>query len=290
MSVVTVIFNPESGSSVGEDDLRAAFEPFADGHRIRWSPTTADDPGPGQAREAVESGSDVVVACGGDGTIRAVAEALAGSGVPLGVVPLGTGNLLAANLGLPDGLDAIPVALSATGRKIDVATVNDERFAVMAGVGFDAMMIRDASSNVKRRLGSAAYVLSAARNLPAQLVRAHVFVDAVRVFSGRTAMVLVGNLGAVTGGLEVFPDADASDGRLDVAILTPDTFRDWVKVLTNLVRGRPQPAELVRRATGTSIEVRLDQAVAWELDGEDRDPTDRLQFAVEPLALEVRCP
>ena len=109
------------------------------------------------------------------------------------------------------------------------------------------------------------------------------------MFSGRTAMVLVGNLGEVTGGLEVFPDAVADDGRLDVAILTPGGWRDWITVLSNLVRGRPQPPDLVHRASGSSVEVRLARPTAWELDGEDRDPTDRLSFAVEPLALEVRC-
>lgn len=289
MSVVTVIHNPASGSSIDEDQLREAFAEHEHGHRLQWSPTTEDDPGIGQARDAAEQGSDLVIACGGDGTVRAVAEGLAGTGVALGVVPLGTGNLLAGNLGIPTGLDAIPMALSASTRKIDVASVNDERFTVMAGIGFDAMMIRDANSTLKRRVGSAAYVLSAARHLPARLVRAHVFVDSVRIFSGRTAMVLVGNLGQVSGGLEVFPDADPADGRLDVAVLTPDSWRDWVTVLTNLVRGRSQPDSLVRRASGSSIDVMLGEPMTWELDGEDRDPVDRLSFSVEPLALEVRC-
>lgn len=290
MSLVTVIYNPASGSATSVDDLRDAFDEHADGHRLRWSPTTADDPGSGQATEAVERGSDVVVACGGDGTVRAAAEALAGTPTQLAVVPLGTGNLLAENLSIPTGLDAVPSALSAATVTLDVGTVNGESFVVMAGVGFDAAMIRDANATVKRHLGSAAYMISAARNLPARIVRATVAVDGEQVWSGRTAMVLVGNCGAVTGGLEVFPDADPSDGRLDVAILTAERWSDWLRVGWRLLRARPQASSEVVRFTGTSVEVELDRPTAYELDGEDRPPTDRLTFGIEPGALEVRRP
>lgn len=283
-----MIYNPESGSSVGVEELRDAFARHEDAHRLRWSPTSADDPGPGQARAAVEQGCDTVIACGGDGTVRAIAGELAGTGVALGVVPLGTGNLLATNLELALGLDAIPAALSATPVAIDMGVVNGERFAVMAGVGFDAAMIRDADSAVKRRLGSVAYMISGARNLPAKIVRATVGVDGEHVWSGRTAMVLVGNCGAVTGGLPVFPDASPTDGRLDVAVLTAERPGDWVRILWRLVRDRPQPPELVVRFTGAEVIVDLDEPSPYELDGEDREATDRLEFSIEPHALEVR--
>jgi YegS/Rv2252/BmrU family lipid kinase len=290
VSAVTVIYNPKSGSATGVDDLRGAFAAFESNHRIRWSPTTEDDPGPGQTREAIERGSETVVACGGDGTVRAIAETLAGTSAALGVVPLGTGNLLAANLSIPVGLDAVPGALSSTSKTLDVGVVNDEKFVVMAGVGFDAAMIRDANSQVKRRLGSAAYMISGAKNLPAQIVQASVTVDDELVWSGRTAMVLVGNCGSVTGGLEVFPDADPSDGRLDVAVLAAEKLRDWMTIGWRLVRHREQPSELVQRFTGTSIVVELDKPTPWELDGEDRPESRRLTFGIEPGALQVRCP
>jgi len=288
VSSVTIVHNPASGGSVDVDLLRSAAEQHANGHRLRWSPTTADDPGIGQARDAVERGCDAVIACGGDGTVRAVLEGVAGSNTELGIVPLGTGNLLAGNLGLADGLDAFPVALSAPATTLDTATVNGERFAVMAGVGFDAMMIRDASSGVKERFGSAAYIASAARNLPAKVVSAAVTVDGRDVFEGRTAMVLVGNCGRVTGGLEVFPDADPADGRLDLAVLSAERARDWATVLWRLVRGKPQPSELVTRHRGEVIEVHLDEPVAYELDGEDREPATELRFEIDAATLQVR--
>lgn len=289
MSSVTVIFNPESGSAEGEDELREAFGEHSDGHDLRWSPTTEDDPGPGQAREAIERGADVVIACGGDGTVRAVAEAVAGSSVQLGVVPLGTGNLLAGNLDIPIGLEAVPVALTAASRTLDMGVVNGEKFAVMAGVGFDAAMIRDANTTIKSKLGSVAYMISGARNLPAQIVRATLSVDGDQVWSGRTAMVLVGNCGSVTGGLEVFPDASPSDGVLDVAVLTAENVRDWARLLWRLLRNKQQPPELVQRFTGTDIGVDLDRPTPYELDGEDRDEVQHLSFSIEPGALEVRC-
>ncbi|MEO6653374.1 MAG: diacylglycerol kinase family protein [Ilumatobacteraceae bacterium] len=289
MSSVTVIYNPESGSATGVEELREAFGEHDDGHTVRWSPTTEDDPGPGQAREAIELGCDTVIACGGDGTVRAIAETLAGTTATLGVVPLGTGNLLAGNLDIPVGLDAVPIALSADVTTLDLGVVNGEKFAVMAGVGFDAAMIRDASSKVKSRFGSVAYMASGARNLPAQILTGTVTVDGEQVWSGRTAMVLVGNCGSVTGGLEVFPDASPTDGVLDVAVLTAENVRDWAALLWRLVRGKPQPAELVKRFSGTEIEVGLDRPAPYELDGEDRDETQHLSFTIEPGALAVRC-
>ena len=288
MSSITVIYNPASGSAIGVDELEEAFAPHEEHHQIRWSPTTEDDPGPGQAREAVDRGCDVVVACGGDGTVRAVAEALAGTDVHLAVVPLGTGNLLAGNLGIPTGLDAVPVAVSATSTRLDLGVVNGEKFSVMAGVGFDAAMIRDADSSVKSKLGSVAYMISGAKNLPAQVVGASVSVDGDDVWSGRTGMVLVGNCGEVTGGLEVFPDASPTDGVLDIAVLTAENVVDWAKLLNRLVRGEDQPADLVQRFRGTTITVDLDEAMPYELDGEDRDETRQLSFSIDPSALEVR--
>lgn len=285
---IVVISNPESGNSTDPDDLRAAFEELPSGTDVSWSPTTEDDPGTGQAARAVESGAETVVACGGDGTVRAVMESVAGSAATLGVVPLGTGNLLAANLELETGLDAVGDATSGPIRRLDVGTVNGEKFTVMAGVGFDAAMIRDAKPEVKRRFGSIAYVGSALRNAPANLTHAFVDVDGARVWSGRTAMVLVGNCGSVTGGLEVFPDARPDDGKLDVAVLSATNMREWASVMWRLVRGKQQRQELVARFTGTSVTVALAQAMPYELDGEDRPPTTHLNFGIEPDSLAVR--
>ncbi|HUF99565.1 MAG TPA: YegS/Rv2252/BmrU family lipid kinase [Ilumatobacter sp.] len=285
---IVVIANPNSGNAADDNELRAAFENRLDESILTWSPTTEDDPGTGQAERAVRAGTETIIACGGDGTVRAVIESVAGSTTALGVVALGTGNLLAANLALELGLDAIDDAISGPTRTLDVGTVNGERFTVMAGVGFDAAMIRDAKPEVKRRFGSIAYVGSAIRNAPAQLTHAFVDVDGSRAWSGRTAMVLVGNCGSVTGGLEVFPDARPDDGVLDVAILSATNLREWASVMWRLVRGKQQRPELVARFTGTAITVALANPMPYELDGEDRPATTTLTFGLEPDSLRVR--
>src|SRR5262245_66690405 len=101
--------------------------------------TTEDDPGGGQARAAVGAGADVVFVCGGDGTVRACADALAGTEVALAVLPGGTGNLLVANLELPSDVDSVvTAALRGRRRRIDLGILDDAHFAVMAGIGFDA--------------------------------------------------------------------------------------------------------------------------------------------------------
>ncbi|MEZ5259085.1 MAG: hypothetical protein R2705_20050 [Ilumatobacteraceae bacterium] len=174
-------------------------------------------------------------------------------------------------------------------RRIDTVLLNGERFAVMAGVGFDALMIRDANSATKRRFGSIAYVFSAARHVPARLFGATVTIDGEAVWHGRSAMVLMGNFGTVSGGLTVFPDARPDDGCVDIAVLAARSVREWASVVTRLLLRRSQRDQLVHRFSGAEVEVTLDRAVAYELDGEDRPPTTALQASVDPRSLRVRC-
>ncbi|GAA4248123.1 diacylglycerol/lipid kinase family protein [Dactylosporangium darangshiense] len=132
-----------------------------------WLPTTPDDPGRGMARAAAAAGAEVVLVCGGDGTVMAAAGELAGTDVAVALVPSGTGNLLAANLGIPRSVSgAVATAVSGARRRIDVGEVEGAGvFTVMAGMGFDAAMVGEAQDEAKRRYGVAAYVASGLRNL-----------------------------------------------------------------------------------------------------------------------------
>jgi len=282
VSGVVAIWNPASGSAPDEADLRAAL-----GNNVELVPTTEDDPGPGQARAAVDDGADIVVACGGDGTVRACLDPLAGTDTALGIVPLGTGNLLASNLGIPPGLDAGSGVGRGQRRRIDLGRANDEAFAVMAGSGFDALMIRDADDDVKSKIGTAAYVFSGIKNLRSDLVQTRVTIDGDVWFTGRTTMVLVGNFGEISGGLEVFPNARPDDGVLDIAVMSASSLREWASVAWRLVRRRPQKVELARRTQGAHIIVEHEQARPYELDGEDRAPTRDLEFTIEPGAITI---
>src|ERR1700691_4672925 len=119
-----------------------------------WLETTPDDTGERLARMAVASGVDLVISSGGDGTVTACAAGVAGSGIPLGVLPSGTGNLLARNLGLPLQADAaLAVALTGAERRLDVGVANGRTFVVMAGIGFDAAMLASVSEKLKMRAG-----------------------------------------------------------------------------------------------------------------------------------------
>lgn len=145
------MFNP---TKVDLDELRTLVSAAEEAHGWQpslWLETTEEDPGAGQARQAVDQGVSMVVACGGDGTVRCVAEGLHGRDAALGLVPVGTGNLLARNLHLPLETDeAVDTVFGGTEESIDIATVRMVRpdrstqnadFVVMAGVGIDAQMI-----------------------------------------------------------------------------------------------------------------------------------------------------
>jgi diacylglycerol kinase family enzyme len=162
-----------------------------------WMETTPEDPGRGQAESAVSAGMDLVLACGGDGTVTACAEGISGSGVPLGIIPLGTGNLLARNIGLPMGLDeALAVALGGAQQPIDAGRVNGALFVVMAGVGLDARMLNGTSDPLKKRLGWLAYAISAVRHLGDRPMKVTISADGGPGRRVRASALIVGNVGS----------------------------------------------------------------------------------------------
>src|ERR1700727_215442 len=119
-----------------------------------WVETAPDDTVERLARMAVESGVDLVISSGGDGTVTACAGGVAGSGIALGVLPSGTGNLLARNLGLPLQADAaLAVALTGAERRLDVGVAHRRTFVVMGGVGVDAALLSSVSEQLKMRVG-----------------------------------------------------------------------------------------------------------------------------------------
>ena len=282
MSRIVAIWNPESGSAPAEEDLRAAL-----GDDVELVATTEDDPGTGQTAAALRDGAEVVVACGGDGTVQSCLEPMAHAAATLSVLPLGTGNLLASNLGLAGGLDDVDVS-GTPARSIDVGRINGEYFSVMAGTGFDAFMIRDANDTLKSRLGTVAYVFSALRHLRDGMVHTTVAVDGNEWFSGRSSMVLVGNFGTISGGVDVFPDAEPDDGLLDVAVLRTGTLREWARVAWHMIRGKSRDLDIAMRTQGRAITVTLAEPRIYELDGEVRDAVTRLDIEVDAAALTVQ--
>lgn len=275
-----------------DGDLNALRAALADRgvDDIDWHQVPKSKKAPEHAEEAVDKEPDVLLVWGGDGTVRRCLDAAAGSRVPIGILPAGSANLLAGNLGIPEDLEAaLDIALGDTCRIMDVGLVNGERFAVMAGTGFDAVMIRDAEDR-KDRLGRFAYVVSgpaAMKTEPAEVV---VEVDGDTWFEGLASCVLIGNVGTATGGLRVFPDASTHDGLLEIGVVTADGRWEWSTVLIRLALGSAERSRYVHTTRGAEIVVQLDRALTYEVDGGDRSPTDHLEVTVDGAAVQFMVP
>jgi YegS/Rv2252/BmrU family lipid kinase len=255
-----------------------------------WLETTPEDPGAGQAQSAVSAGVDLVLACGGDGTVTSCAEGVTGTGVPLGIIPMGTGNLLARNVGLPMGVEeALTVALGSVQQPIDAGRVNGTLFVVMAGLGLDAQMLSDTSDPLKKRLGWFAYAISAARHLGDRPMRVTLSVDGGRRRRMRASALIVGNVGWLRGGLPLLPDARPDDGMLDAVVLIAGGLAGWLSVAADIVLRR-QTHGRTHRVQFTELRVTLGQEQPWELDGEVMGSTRQLTVVAEPGALLLRMP
>jgi diacylglycerol kinase family enzyme len=295
----SIVFNPTK-----VDDLDAARQVVADACRRHdwaepeWIATTETETGEKQARAAVAAGADVVASFGGDGTVRAVAAGLRGSDVALGLLPGGTGNLLARNLGLPiDSLeDAVTALVTGTERRIDVGLVTadedgEEVFLVMAGLGLDGAIMAGANETVKSAIGWPAYLLSAAKGLAERGFGARVNAEdepGAPVRRRRARTVVVGNCGTLQGGIELLPDARLDDGQLDAVVLAPTGLLGWVSVAADLVSRHRAGQGRLERLTGATITIEAERPVEAEIDGDPIGPRRRMVLRVDPGALVVR--
>jgi diacylglycerol kinase (ATP) len=260
-----------------------------------WLETTVDDPGTGQAQVAVDKGADVVIACGGDGTVRAVAQALAGTGVAMGLVPQGTGNLLAKTLGAPlELVPAVRVALSGDDRAIDVGRVRvdggeeEHVFLVMAGTGFDAAIMENTPEGLKSRVGPLAYVVSGLRAMRGSRTRVTLTFDDGEPLRRRTRTVLVGNSGTLLGGLVLMPAATVDDGLLDIVNISPSGFAGWVAVAARVASRKRRGHQRVEHWQAGTIVIEADEPQPSQIDGDPIGDVAELRMRVDPAALVVR--
>ncbi|GAA4895094.1 diacylglycerol kinase family protein [Tessaracoccus lubricantis] len=316
MSTLAVIFNP---TKIDRADIEAVVEPAraeAGWEETLWLETAVDDPGVGMAREAVEKGVDVVLAVGGDGTIRCVAEGLRGSSVPLALAPQGTGNLLARNLdltldNLPESVDS---AINGRSRPVDLGVAEWERpdgsreervFVVAAGVGLDAQIMSNTDEALKKRVGMLAYVKAGVEALFRNRRMSLTYrLDDAEPERARLHTILVGNCGSIGGNVLLLPDAAVDDGVLDVVGILPRGVFGWPRVIWKVLvdnailhrtrsefwrkqrdRGRELNYQQCRE-----IQVTFRRTEEIELDGDHFGEIVAVDIRVEEKALLVQMP
>lgn len=244
------------------------------------------------AKQAVKHGAEVVIAWGGDGTVQRCVDAVAGrTKVTLAILPAGTSNLLANALRIPESpADALRVALEGERKVLDTGTVNGESFAVVAGAGLDALLMRDTGSDAKARFGKAAYVYTGVTHLGFEAQQVEVEVDGHRVFHGKATTVLVGNTREAFGGMEIFDESQPDDGVMEVGVVTAEGPLQWIRAVARTVVGHAEDSPFIRTNQGSAVRIRFERPVPYELDGGDRDAADSLEIEVEQRSLRVAVP
>jgi diacylglycerol kinase (ATP) len=312
-----IVYNPVKVDVAQLRTAVAAAERDAGWAKSLWFETSVDDPGTGQAREAATHGVEVVIAAGGDGTVRAVAEGLLETGVPLALLPSGTGNLLARNLDLTLGhlRDSLRTAFTGKDRPIDLGIADVVRpdgseesrsFLVMAGIGLDAKMVANSDEELKRKVGWLAYIdaiRKALRDTNRVRVRFRLDDGPPRAMSAHT--VLIGNCGSLPGNILLLPEAAVDDGLFDIVSLRPEGFVGWVQVWVKIVwengvlrrstvgrklMSMSREIRTLRYLKGARFEVELDHPEEFELDGDDFGLVVRFTTTVRPGAVSVRIP
>jgi diacylglycerol kinase (ATP) len=313
-----VVYNPIKVDISRLKDAVHAATKAADWAPTIWFETSEEDAGQGVTASAVRRGADVVIAAGGDGTVRAVAEALRDTGVSLALLPSGTGNLLARNLELPlTNLEqSIEIAFTGDDRKIDLGMVEivradgdseEHAFLVMAGLGLDAKMIKNTNTKLKKAVGWLAYIDGITRSLPElKPVRIRYRLDGAAERAMSVHTIIVGNCGMLPGGLLLMPEAKPDDGILDIAALRPRGPFGWAKVWRKVAweNGVLRKSALGRKIIDLRADVRdvtyltgTDLAMVvegdpeeFQLDGDEFGEARSVHAWVDPGALTVKVP
>jgi diacylglycerol kinase (ATP) len=256
-----------------------------------WHTVPKSRKAPKKVRRALADGADLIVVWGGDGMLQRCMDAGVGSAATFAIIPAGTANLLAHNLGIPEDLPAaVQIALTGHRRRLDLGRVNGEHFAVMAGLGFDGDMIHEADGGLKDRLGRLAYVWTGLRAVGDDPVAAKVRVDGETWFRGDATCVLFGNVPRVFAGVAVFDGAEPDDGLIDVGIATAHGSVQWARTLARMSSGPSDRSPFVQMTRGKRVSVRLDRPMRYELDGGSRTQVRRLKVRVVPGAVTVCVP
>jgi YegS/Rv2252/BmrU family lipid kinase len=306
MRPAAIVINSTLARDLGRFRRRCREAAAAGGWEPSFLETTLDDRGVGLAGAAVAAGARMVVAAGGDGTVRACAQALAGTEVPLGIVPLGTANLAARALGIPSGVGgSLATAFGGHERRIDLAVAGTAAgaagagatvgaggltFAAMAGIGLDAEVVAATPRPLKRRAGWLAYAATGIAHLPGRGERFTVRLDDDEPLARQARCVVVGNAGLLPGGFTLLPQARLDDGLLDVGILAPAGVAGWLRVAYRVLAGSGRGGPQLERHQARRVEIWAETELSREVDGEVIMPGRSLTVTLLRRALTVRVP
>jgi YegS/Rv2252/BmrU family lipid kinase len=290
MKRVAVIAHAGKTIGGGLEELRTALQRAGVDDPI-WSEVPKSKYAPARVKRALDEGAELVFVWGGDGMVQRSIDTLAGSGVTLAIIPAGTANLFASSLDIPSDIEkAVEIGLNGRDRTLDVGKINGERFAVMAGAGLDAHMIRDADGGLKDRFGRLAYIWTASKSLRAEPFKTRIDINDELWYKGTASCVLLGNVGSLFGGIEAFDNAKPDDGLLEVGVTNADGLGQWARTVARTAVGSTAKSPFVQVTKAKKIRIELDHKVAYELDGGARPAAKVLKAKIEPGAITVRVP
>ena len=290
MTKIAVIAHAGKSMGGGLEELRETLDRAGVTDPL-WTEVPKSKYAPERVEKALADGAETIFVWGGDGMMQRAVDAMAGTDARLAILPAGTANLFASNLGIPDDIgEAVQVGLSGRERRLDLGKMNGEHFAVMAGAGLDARMTRDVDGGPKDRYGRLAYIWAASKNLRVEPFKARIEVNGDLWYDDEASCLLVGNVGALFGGLEAFESASPEDGQLELGVTHAESLGQWARTLARTAIGSAATSQFVQATKAERIDVEFKTKVLYELDGGDRKEVKRLKVKVKPGALTVMVP
>ena len=303
---LAVIYNPQK---ITLAQIKKPFQKLAS--EPTFIPTDKTSQGAKAAKTALADGHKKILVAGGDGTLRRVVQEVAGSNASVGILPIGTGNILARNLKLSLSLEtAVKRAVSGKPYEIDLGqarlirpdgTLEEYLFTGIAGVGMDARLMQNTQPELKRKIGWIAYIEGGIRSLPLKFERFDVSLnDQTRTL--KSYSLLVGNVGLLPGAISMMPDARLDDGQLDMAAIGPRRIWNWIdffsritwqnQVVRPLALGRKwmdatANVKTLENLSSSRIRIRPHHPAPIQLDGDPMGEVIEVEFSIRQKALRV---
>ncbi len=288
-----IIFNPNAGGGKGEVVKKRiekkAVELGWKGELVEMRPKY----GPEEIIfEKAKNGSKHFVVCGGDGSVRQALKAICENKASLGIVPIGTGNILAKSLGISQTLEeAVTAALVGKERQIDVGKANGNYFVLVASTGVTTEAMRKTDKKMKSRFGMAAYFWSGFKALAKRSKKYKIIVDGKEEFNYRAKGIIVANIGRSVAGVEAVPGANEDSGDLKIGVVKANKLKSWIDLFINLFRGNVNNSPHYELIQGKKMKISSTSGfVRYDCDGDDMGKTENLEVEIIPKGITIYGP